>query len=59
MMSFDKTNEGTNSKVVSFLLDIGTFVERLWNVCFFIVLPGRRVSFQKGGLPELWWLNRT
>ncbi len=39
MLSFDKTYSGTKSHVmVSFLLDIGTFVERLWNVCFFTVL---------------------
>ena len=30
IISFDKTNPGTNSKVMaSFLLDIGTFVESL------------------------------
>jgi hypothetical protein len=39
MISFDKTNSGANSKVlVTLLLDIGTFVERLWNVCSFTVL---------------------
>ncbi len=39
MISFNETNSGTNSKVlVSFLLDIGTFVECLWNVCSFTVL---------------------
>ncbi len=38
-VSFDKTNSGTNSNVlVSFRLDIGTFVERLWNICSSIVL---------------------
>jgi hypothetical protein len=35
---FDGAGSGTNSDVlVSFLLDVGTFVERLWNVCSFIV----------------------
>ncbi len=35
MISFEKTNSGTNSNVlVSFLLDIGTFVERLFLYCF-------------------------
>jgi hypothetical protein len=39
MISFDKTNSGTNSNVlVSFRLDIGTFVERLWNIYSFTVL---------------------
>jgi hypothetical protein len=39
MLSFDKTYSGTNSNVMaSFILNIGTFVERLWNVCFFTVL---------------------
>jgi hypothetical protein len=39
MISFDRTNSGKNSKgLVTFLLDIGTFVERLWNVCSFTVL---------------------
>jgi hypothetical protein len=39
MISFDKTNSGTNSNVlVSFRLEIGTLVERLWNVCSFTVL---------------------
>jgi hypothetical protein len=34
MISFNETNSGTNSNVlVSLLLEIGTFVERLWNVC--------------------------
>jgi hypothetical protein len=34
MISFDKKNLGMNSNVlVSFRLDFGTFVERLWNVC--------------------------
>ncbi len=34
MISLDNKNSGTNSIVfVSFVLDIGTFVERLWNVC--------------------------
>jgi hypothetical protein len=38
-ISFAKINSGTNSKVlITFLLDIGTFVERLWNVCSFTVL---------------------
>ncbi len=38
MISFDKTNSGTNSNVlVSFRLDIGTFVERFWNICSFTV----------------------
>ncbi len=35
MISFDKTNSGTNSNVlVSFRLDIGKFVERLFLYCF-------------------------
>jgi hypothetical protein len=39
MISFDGADSGTNSDVfVSFLLDVGTFVERLWNVCSFTVL---------------------
>ncbi len=39
MISFDKANSGTNSNVlVSFRLDIGTFVERLWNIGSFTVL---------------------
>jgi hypothetical protein len=34
MCSFDGADSATNSDVlVSFLLDVGTFVERLWNVC--------------------------
>jgi hypothetical protein len=34
MCSYDGADSGTNSDVlVSFLLDVGTFVERLWNVC--------------------------
>jgi hypothetical protein len=34
MISLDTTNSETNSNVlVLFLLDNGTFVERLWNVC--------------------------
>jgi hypothetical protein len=34
MCSFDGADSGTDSDVlVSFLLDVGTFVERLWNVC--------------------------
>ncbi len=37
MISFDGVDSGTNSDVmVSFLLDVGTFVERLWNVCCFL-----------------------
>jgi hypothetical protein len=47
MLSFDMTYSGTNSNVmVSFLLDIGTFVDCLWNVCSFAVLtllPTRQV----------------
>ncbi len=45
---FDGANWGTNSDVlVSFLLDVGTFVERLWNVCSFTVLTllPRRPAF--------------
>jgi hypothetical protein len=39
MISFDGADSGTNSDVlVSFLLDVGTFVERLWNVCSFTAL---------------------
>jgi hypothetical protein len=43
MCSFDGADSRTNSDVlVSFLLDVGTFVgtfvERLWNVCSFTVL---------------------
>jgi hypothetical protein len=39
MISFDETNSGTKSNsLVSFRLDIGTFVECLWNICFFTVL---------------------
>jgi hypothetical protein len=39
MISFDGTDLGTNSDVsLSFLLDVGTFVERLWNICSFTVL---------------------
>jgi hypothetical protein len=39
MISLDGADSGTNSGVlVSFLLDVGTFVERLWNVCSFTVL---------------------
>jgi hypothetical protein len=35
----NETNSGTNSKVlITFLLDIGTFVERLSSVCSFTVL---------------------
>jgi|688.fasta_scaffold1494906_1 hypothetical protein len=35
MISFDKTNSGTNSNVlVSFRLDIKTFLERLFLYCF-------------------------
>ncbi len=33
-----KIRERSLSFFVSFLLDIGTFVERLWNVCSFTVL---------------------
>jgi hypothetical protein len=34
MISFHGADSGTNSDImVSFLLDVGTFVERLWNVC--------------------------
>jgi hypothetical protein len=34
MISFDGADSETNSDImVSFLLDVGTFVERLWNVC--------------------------
>jgi hypothetical protein len=34
MCSFDGADSATNSYVlVSLLLDVGTFVERLWNVC--------------------------
>jgi hypothetical protein len=37
MISFDGVDSGTKSDVtVSFLLDVGTFVERLWNVCSFL-----------------------
>ncbi len=33
MISFEGADLGTNSDfMVSFLLDVGTFVERLWNV---------------------------
>jgi hypothetical protein len=45
--SFDGADSGTNSDVlVSFLLDVRTFVERLWNVCSFTVLTllSRRTS---------------
>ncbi len=39
MISFDGADSGTNSDVlVSFLLDVGTFVEGLWNGCSFTVL---------------------
>jgi hypothetical protein len=39
MISFDGADSGKNSDVlVSILLDVGTFVERLWNVCSFTVL---------------------
>jgi hypothetical protein len=39
MISFDKKNSGPNSNdFVSFLLYIGTFVERLWNVCSFTIM---------------------
>ncbi len=38
MCSIDGADSGANSDVlVSFLLDVGTFVERLWNVCPFTV----------------------
>jgi hypothetical protein len=39
MISFDGADWGTNSDVlVSLLLDVGTFAERLWNVFSFTVL---------------------
>jgi hypothetical protein len=39
LISFNKADLGTNSKVfVSFLLDFGTFVKCLWNICSFTVL---------------------
>jgi hypothetical protein len=39
MFSFDGTDSGMNSDVlVSFLLDVGTLMERLWNVFSFTVL---------------------
>jgi hypothetical protein len=39
MISFDKTNSGMNTNVlVSFLLDMVMFVERLWNISSFTVL---------------------
>jgi hypothetical protein len=39
MCSFDGADLGANSDVlVSFLLDVGTFMEHLWNVCFFSLL---------------------
>ena len=44
-ITFDKTNsEELNGFIVSFLLDIGTFVERLWNVCSFTVLTLQKTS---------------
>ncbi len=34
IISFKKINSGKNSNVMlPFELDVGTFVERLWNVC--------------------------
>ncbi len=39
MISFEGADWGTNSDVlVSFLLDVGKFAERLWNVCSFTIL---------------------
>jgi hypothetical protein len=39
MISFDVADLGMNSEVmVSFLLDVGTFVKNLWNICSFAVL---------------------
>jgi hypothetical protein len=39
MCSFDGADSGTNSDVlVSFMLDVGTFVECLLNICSFTVL---------------------
>jgi hypothetical protein len=38
-ITFDKTNSGKNYIVFCIIsIDIGTFVERLWNVCSFTVL---------------------
>jgi hypothetical protein len=46
-ISFKKTNSGKNSIVfVSFLLDIGTFVERLWNVYCFDITSTKQVSLK-------------
>ncbi len=51
MISFDETNSGTNSNVLlSFLLDIGTFAERLWNVCSFSVLTLHTTLYYVMGL---------
>jgi hypothetical protein len=37
MSSFDGTDSGMKTHIlVSFLLDVGTFVERLWNVCLLL-----------------------
>jgi hypothetical protein len=46
MISFDGADSGTNSDVmVSFFLDVGTFVERLWNICgTFVELCGKFVE---------------
>jgi hypothetical protein len=65
MISFDGADSGTSSDVlVSFLLDVGTFVERLWNVCSFTELEFFKKSMgprNRGGIGLSYrpaWLRR-
>ncbi len=52
MISFGGADWGTNSDIfVSFLLDVGPFAKRLWNICSFTVLTliRMRLPLSAGG----------